>query len=177
MQAHAQNLSVQGACRDGVAHGAWQLAADGGRLRALGAFNRGQSTGSFIFWNAAGVRIAHLPYEEGQRNGTLALWYQTASRGRDAQQRLEAVYSGGKLNGFMRIWYPDSRVRGEYAFAAGQLIAAKGWDVRGRELSEAQAKAQAEKDVLAHEAYYATLEGMVSRHLPVCASVKPAASR
>ena len=88
--ADAQTPIAQGACRDGVPHGAWQIAAGGGRLRALGAFNRGKRTGSFIFWNAAGVRIAHVPYEEDEKNGTLALWYPTLARGPDAQQRLEA---------------------------------------------------------------------------------------
>ena len=171
--AAAPNLIVQGSCRDGLAHGAWQLEAADGKLRALGAFNRGKRTGSFIFWNASGVRIAHLPYEEDEKNGTLALWYQTAKQGRDAQQRVEAVYSHGQLNGFMRIWHPDGRVRGEYAYAAGQLALARGWDPRGRELAEAQAKKQAEQDVAVHEAYYRSLETMVAQHLPDCDAEAP----
>ena len=171
--AAAPNLIVQGSCRDGLPHGAWQLEAADGKLRALGAFNRGKRTGSFIFWNASGVRIAHLPYEEDAKNGTLALWYQTAVHGRDAQQRVEAVYSHGQLNGFMRIWHPDGRVRGEYAYAAGQLALARGWDSRGRELAEAQAKRQAEKDVAVHEAYYQSLETMVAQHLPDCDAEAP----
>ena len=164
----AQNLVVQGTCRDGVPHGGWQLETAGGKLRALGAFSRGKRTGSFIFWNAAGVRIAHLPYEDNAKNGTLALWYETASQGRDAQQRLEAVYSHGQLNGFMRIWHPDGRVRGEYAYAAGQLALARGWDSRGRELSEASARKQAERDVAVYDGYYQTLEALVARHVPDC---------
>ncbi len=144
-EANAQTFTVQGACRDGVPHGAWQLTDAKGRLRVLGAFNRGKRTGSFIYWNASGVRIAHMPYEEDARNGTLALWYQTPTKGLDAQQRLEAVYTSGQLNGFVRIWNPDGRVRGEYLYAGGQLAGAKAWDARGRELSEAQARAQAEK--------------------------------
>jgi antitoxin component YwqK of YwqJK toxin-antitoxin module len=171
--ADAQALQVKGGCRDGVPHGAWQLASHDGSLRALGAFAKGKRTGSFIFWNAAGVRIAHIPYEEDQKNGTLALWYQTAARGRDAQQRLEAVYSADKLNGFVRIWNPDGRVRGEYAYAAGRLAAARAWDARGRELPEAQARQQAEKDIAAHEAYYDTLEALVASHLPTCDAYAP----
>ena len=152
-EANAQTFAVQGACRDGVPHGAWQLTDANGRLRVLGAFNRGKRTGSFIYWNASGVRIAHMPYEEDARNGTLALWYQTPTKGLDAQQRLEAVYASGQLNGLVRIWNPDGRVRGEYRYAGGQLAGAKAWDARGRELPEAQARAQAESDVAAHEAY------------------------
>jgi hypothetical protein len=172
-QAGAQSLTVQGACRDGVAHGAWQLTDTKGRLRVLGAFNRGKRTGSFIYWNASGVRIAHMPYEEDARNGTLALWYQTPTKGLDAQQRLEAVYTAGQLNGFVRIWNPDGWVRGEYLYAGGQLAAAKAWDARGRELSEPQARSQAEKDVAAHESYQDTLEALVARHASTCGPAAP----
>lgn len=164
---------MQGNCRDGLPHGGWQLEARDGTLRALGAFNRGKRTGSFIFWNAAGVRIAHMPYEEDAKNGTLALWYQTASKGRDAQQRLEAVYSHGQLNGFVRIWHPDGRIRGEYAFAAGQLALARAWDARGRELAEPQARRQAENDIAVHDTYYQSLESLVSRHQPDCDAEAP----
>ena len=171
--AAAQDLVVQGSCRDGLPHGGWQLETRDGKLRALGAFNRGKRTGSFIFWNAAGVRIAHMPYEEDAKNGTLALWYQTASQGRDAQQRLEAVYAHGQLNGFVRIWHPDGRVRGEYAYAAGKLALARAWDARGRELGEPQARRQAESDVAAHDTYYQSLESLVVRHLPDCDAEAP----
>lgn len=170
---NAQAMAVQGACRDGTTHGAWQLTDAQGRLRVLGAFNRGKRTGSFIYWNASGVRIAHIPYEEDARNGTLALWYQTPTKGLDAQQRLEAIYSGGRLNGFVRMWNPDGRVRGEYLYAAGQLAGARGWDARGRELLEAAARVQAEKDLATHEAYQASLEAIVDHHPPACAANAP----
>lgn len=166
--AYAQRFVVQGGCRDGVPHGAWQLTDANGRLRVLGAFNRGKRTGSFIHWNASGVRIAHMPYDEDARSGTLALWYQTPMRGLDAPQRLEAVYAAGQLNGLVRIWNPDGRVRGEYLYTAGQIIGAKAWDSGGRELPEAQTRAQAVKDVDVHEAYHATLEALVARHRPAC---------
>jgi antitoxin component YwqK of YwqJK toxin-antitoxin module len=168
--ARAQKFAVQGACRDGAPHGAWQLTDSGGRLRVLGAFNRGKRTGSFIYWNASGVRIAHMPYEEDARNGTLALWYQTPTKGLDAPQRLEAAYSAGHLNGVVRIWNPDGRVRGEYVYAGGRLVGATAWDARGHELSESQAREQAERDVAAHEAYNVTLETLVARHPPACNS-------
>lgn len=171
--AAASSLAVQGACRDGVPHGAWQVTDANGRPRVLGAFNRGKRTGSFIYWNAAGVRIAHLPYEEDARNGTLALWYQTPTKGLDAQQRLEAVYSSGQLNGLVRIWNPDGRVRGEYVYAGGQLAGARAWDARGRDLPEAQARAQAEKDVAVHEAYQQTLETLVAQHARGCGGAAP----
>lgn len=166
--AEAQTLVAQGACRDGAPHGAWQIAGQGGRLRALGAFNRGKRTGSFIFWNATGVRVAHVPYEEDEKNGTLALWYPTRTRGPDAQQRLEQPYAMGKRDGATLSWHADGQRRGEYVFENGRLLEVRGWDERGRPLNEAQARAQAEQDAADNDAYYATLDALVRAHLPIC---------
>jgi hypothetical protein len=167
-EAAAQALVVQGGCRDGQPHGAWQLADATGRIRVLGAFNRGKRTGSFIHWNEEGVRIAHLPYEEDARNGTLALWYPSAAKGGDAQQRLEAIYAAGKLNGTVRIWTPGGRLRGEYRYAAGDLVEAAAWDARGHALPPQQARAQAEEDVARSENDQRALEQVVERHAQGC---------
>jgi antitoxin component YwqK of YwqJK toxin-antitoxin module len=170
--AHAQTFAVQGTCRDGSPHGAWQLTDAAGHTRVLGAFNRGRRTGSFIFWDGNGVRIAHLPYEEDARNGTLALWHArgTAPEG---PQRLEAVYAAGRLNGVVRAWDPSGRLRGEYRYAAGALTDAKAWDARGRELPPQEARAQAGKDASANESYLQTLESLVARHSRACGAPPP----
>ena len=61
--AHADDYRVEGSCRDGRPQGPWRLIGPEGTPRALGAFSKGRRTGSFIFWNDAGVRIAH--YRKG----------------------------------------------------------------------------------------------------------------
>ena len=66
---------VDGSCRDGLPHGRYELRSSSGELRVAGAFNRGKRTGSFIFWDDAGSRIAHIPYDDDVRNGTLATWF------------------------------------------------------------------------------------------------------
>lgn len=166
--AGAQPLSVRGSCRDGLPHGAWQLKAPNGSLRALGAFNHGKRTSSFIFWNAAGVRIAHVPYEEGERNGTLAIWRDRPVKDGEGPQRLEAVYAMGKLNGIKRVWHADGRLRGEYAYVAAALVDAKGWDTRGRALAPQAARAQAERDYADDEAFLASLDAQVAANTPDC---------
>lgn len=166
-EAAAQVFSAQGGCRDGVPHGAWQLTDAKGHMRVLGAFNRGQRTGSFIFWDENGARIAHLPYEEGARNGTLALWHARAAQ-IEGPQRLEAVYAAGRLNGVVRAWDESGRIRGEYRYSAGTLVDAKAWDARARELPPQAARAQAMKDAAANETYLRTLETQVSRHARAC---------
>jgi hypothetical protein len=164
----ADALAVQGGCRDGLPQGAWQLAAPDGTLRAIGAFSKGRRTGSFIYWNAAGVRIAHVPYDEGARDGTLAAWYDEPRRDGTGIQRLEAHYVDGALAGVKRSWHRDGRLRGEYTYVAGELVEAKAWDARGRELSPAEALARAAADAAADEAFHAKLDALVNAHLPHC---------
>ncbi len=170
LPAAAQGIHVKGACREGLPHGAWELVAADGSLRALGAFNRGKRTGSFIFWNDAGVRVAHVPFEDDAKSGTLAVWYPRAAKGAEAPKRLEAVYTDGKLNGTKRAWHPDGRLRGEYTYVSRDLVDAKAWDTHGRGLPAAQAREQAVADAASHDAYYATLDALVQRYLPVCKS-------
>ena len=171
-EACAQTFAVQGGCRDGIAHGAWQLGDGKGHVRVLGAFNRGRRTGSFIFWDENGGRVAHLPYDEDARNGTLALWH-VRDGGIEGPQRLEAVYAAGRLNGAVRAWDTSGRLRGDYRYAAGTLTDAKAWDARGRELGAQEARAQAVKDETANEAYLKTLESLVARHARTCGAGPP----
>src|SRR5436190_5953677 len=65
-------LVVDGGCREGLPHGRYELRTATGALRVAGAFNHGKRTGSFLFWSASGSRVAHLPYDDDARNGTLA---------------------------------------------------------------------------------------------------------
>ena len=93
--ASAQALRIVASCRDGYPHGAYELRSASGELRVAGAFNRGKRTSSFLFWSGKGVRIAHIPFDEDERSGTLSLWYEDGPAGREPQQKLEAVFSGG----------------------------------------------------------------------------------
>jgi hypothetical protein len=167
--AGAQALSVDGSCRDGQPHGAWQLKSADGKPRAIGAFAKGKRTGSFIFWNASGVRVAHVPYEEDAKNGTLALWHEQ-SRGSAHAQRLEAGYAHGALHGFKRSWSSDGKLRGEYRYESGRLVEASAWDARGRSLPPDAARHQAEAESASDEAYYAKLDALIAANLPQCAA-------
>jgi len=170
LPARAETFRAEGSCREGVAHGAWQLIGANGQPRALGAFAHGKRTGSFIFWSATGVRIAHVPYDEDAKNGTLALWYDAPARDGPSAQRLEAKFVHGAPDGVTTVWDRDGRRRGEYRYVGGRLVDALAWDARGRALGGERARAQAESDALAHERQYRTLDRLVERHLPRCAS-------
>ena len=79
--AAATGWIVDATCRDGQPNGYYELRDGDGALRVAGAFHYGKRTGSFIFWNDRGARIAHIPYDDGVRNGTLATWYDRKGSG------------------------------------------------------------------------------------------------
>ncbi|MEP7275396.1 MAG: hypothetical protein ABI812_03515 [Betaproteobacteria bacterium] len=166
--AGAQALRATGTCRDGLPHGAYQLVADDGTLRVAGAFNRGKRTSSFIFWSARGVRIAQIPYDEGQWSGTLTLWYADPARGRDPQPKHEAGYAAGRLNGEKRSWYANGKRRAQFVYAQGMLVDGKAWSAGGAPLAETASRDLGAHDAEADERYYASLEAIVNAHPPRC---------
>ena len=167
---HAQEFAVRGGCRDGVPHGIYELSNADGRVRAIGAFNLGKRTSSFLFWSPGGVRVAQIPYDEGVVSGTVALWYASAPPGGDAPWKLQASFAKGALDGPKRSWFPGGRMRGDYLYERGTLVAAKAWTDAGAPLSEAAARDQAAKDLVDDARAYAALDAIVERHKPDCAA-------
>lgn len=172
--AAAQDYTVDAGCRDGQPHGSYELRDARGVVRVVGAFNRGKRTGSFIFWSSAGVRIAHLPFDDDVLSGTAALWYADRGTRDEPRIKVEAMYTRGKLNGSKRSWYPDGKPRAEFTYEDGALRAATATSESGKSLPEAQARALAASDVAADDALYASLLEVVGSHLPRC---DPAADR
>jgi len=159
---------VTGNCRDGQPHGAYELRMPDGALRVAGAFTRGKRTGSFIYWSSAGVRIAHLPYDDDALSGTVALWYSEGSAKSEPRPKLEAVYARGRRAGQFRSWYPNGRVRAEFRYEQGTLAEARAWNAKGGKLTEAEARAMAAHDVATDDQFYNTLEAIVRDNPPPC---------
>jgi len=172
--ASAQNLAVEGSCRDGLPHGAYEVKGAGGQVRVVGAFSRGRRTGSFLFWSSAGVRIAQLPYDDDALSGTLALWHAPPGRGGEPVPKLEAVYAQGRLAGLKRSWYPDGRLRAEFRYDQGTLASARAFTESGKAMPDADARAMAERDLRTDDAFFASLDAMVRANLPRC---EPATDR
>jgi antitoxin component YwqK of YwqJK toxin-antitoxin module len=163
-----QAYVVTGNCRDGQPHGAYELRMPDGMLRVSGAFARGKRTGSFLFWSSAGVRIAHLPYDDDALSGTVALWYSTGGPKSEPRQKLEAVFAHGRRAGGARSWYPDGRVRAEYRYDQGVLAEVHAWNTKGEPLADAQSRALAIRDLATDDEFYASLEGIVRDNPPLC---------
>lgn len=159
--------TVDGGCRDGQPHGRYEL-RDHGKLRAVGAFNHGKRTGSFIFWTARGSRVAHIPYDDDLRNGTLATWYETRITGAEPARRFESMWRRGAREGLTRTWYAGGRRRSETEYERGRPVTTAGWTDTGTRLNEPAAREVAERDAIAADAYYMELETLVRDHLPHC---------
>jgi antitoxin component YwqK of YwqJK toxin-antitoxin module len=160
-------LVVDGGCREGLPHGRYELRTTTGTLRVAGAFNHGKRTGSFIFWSASGSRIAHIPYDDDARNGTLATWYEAQGAG-EPPRRFESTWRHGLRDGLTRTWYRDGRRRTEGELVRGAIVTTAGWSAAGARLSEPAARDAVERDLAAADADYAELEAMVRAHLPHC---------
>ena len=158
---------VGGQCREGTAQGGYTLHADG-RLRVQGAFNQGQRVGSFIFWTASGVRIAHLPFDADELSGTVSAWYPQARAGAEPPRRMIAGYRKGQRHGLTRSWYPGGRLRTEFEYADGTLVSARAWSEAGRPYDDDRAREVAERDRAADVEYLDSLLALVRRHMPDC---------
>ena len=166
--APVERLVASGACRDGLANGAFELRTPDGRLRVLGAFAKGHRTGTFLFWSATGARVAVIPYDDGVKVGTVALWYAPASSQGEPRRRLESAYSAGVLHGFTRSWHVNGKRRAEYRYERGELAAAQAWSESGASLPESAARRLAELDLAITANLYAELEQTITENLPLC---------
>jgi len=160
--------TIIGGCRDGRAQGPYQLRGDDGQLRIAGAFNEGRRTGSFIFWRPNGVREAHVPYDNGTRNGTVATWYEGPS-GREPARHIESAWRHGRRDGETRTWYPDGGRRSQTQYANGRIVSSVGWTDAGDVLPDRAARELALHDAQSADAAYARRDALITEHMPRCA--------
>lgn len=164
----AETFVVEGACRDGEPNGAYLLRSADGRLRVAGAFAKGRRTGTFLFWNDRGSRIAVVPYDNDRKVGTVALWYPPASPSADLGRKSESTYVDDRLHGEKRSWYPKGNPRTELRYERGVLVAASAWVEAGARVPDDEAREWAARDLVTDEQFYATLEVEVAGHRPRC---------
>jgi len=164
----AQAFDVVGACRIGIPNGAYELRMQDGRLRVVGAFAHGRKTGTFIFWNSSGARVAVIPYQDDEKVGTVAFWYTVPGARRELQRKLEAPYVDDKLHGIKRSRNPRGTLRAEFRYQRGVLIDAKAWEDDGTPRPQPEALAQAAADEITDRQLFAALEALIHDHPPHC---------
>jgi antitoxin component YwqK of YwqJK toxin-antitoxin module len=166
--AAGQPYIVRVACRDGLPAGGYELRTPDGRLRVAGAFEHGRRSGSFFFWTSASVRIAQIPYDRDQVNGTVALWYAKPAANGEGPRKLVAEYLEGRLHGSKRSWYPSGRPRAAFEYVRGELQSAEAWTASGKRLSDAASRELAARDGKEDAAYLASLEEIVRANHGAC---------
>jgi antitoxin component YwqK of YwqJK toxin-antitoxin module len=175
--ASAETLDVSIACRDGVPNGGYELRGADGRLRVAGAFSKGHRTGTFIFWNARGARVAVIPYDDDVKVGTVALWHAPRGASTEGWRKLEAPYADGRRHGITRSWYDNGGPRAEVTYERGALAQVRAWRPNGTEVSEQEARALAARDASADDVQFAALESLVSSNMPTCENSAPYGER
>jgi antitoxin component YwqK of YwqJK toxin-antitoxin module len=168
MPAGAQTFDVIGGCRNGVPNGAYELRTRDGHLRVVGAFAQGRKTGTFIFWNSSGARVAVIPYQDDGKAGTVALWYTAPGAQRELGRMLEAQYVDDSLHGLKRSWTPRGTTRSELRYERGQVIEARSWKDDGTPRTQAEAEAQAASDEVTDQKRFSALEALIRDHPPHC---------
>lgn len=164
----AKAFDVVGACRNGVANGAYELRTQDRNLRVVGAFAHGRKTGTFIFWNSSGARVAVIPYQDDEMAGTVAFWYTVPGARRELQRKLEAPYVENRLHGIKRSWNPRGGRRSEFRYQRGVLSDAKAWEDNGTPRPKTEALAQAATDEVTDKQLFAALEALIHDHPPHC---------
>ena len=172
-QALAQPYVVVGQCRYGVPNGGYELRMPDGRLRVVGAFAHGRMTGTFIFWSAAGARVAVMPFENDAKSGTVALWYTPPDGRIETGRKLEAPYVDDRPHGIVRSWHPDGMPRAEYRYEHGVLADARAWSDSGMALAGTEAEHLAVRDAANDERLYASLLAVIRENLPACEADRP----
>jgi hypothetical protein len=172
-QAFAQPFVVVGQCRSGVPNGGYELRMPDGRLRVVGAFAQGHMTGTFIFWSAAGARVAVMPFDNDARSGTVAQWYTRPDGRVEAGRKLEAPYVDDRPHGVLRTWHPNGMPRAEYRYELGVLSYARAWSNSGAPLADAEAERLAARDAADDEKFYASLLATIRGNLPPCDPDRP----
>ena len=172
-QALAQPYAVVGQCRSGVANGGYELRMPDSRLRVVGAFAQGHMTGTFIFWTAAGARVAVMPFDNDAKNGTIALWYTSPDGHNEAGRKLEAPYVDDRPHGVVRSWHPNGTPRAEYRYEHGVLSDAHAWSDSGVPLAYSDAERLAARDAANEDNFYASLLAVIRDNPPACTSDRP----
>ena len=169
----ARDYIVVGQCRFGAPNGGYELRMPDGRLRVVGAFAQGHMTGTFIFWSAAGARVAVMPFDNDARSGTVALWYTPPDGRVEAGRKLEAPYVNDRPHGIVRSWHANGIPRAEYRYEHGVLSDARAWSDSGAPLADAEAERLAARDAANDEKFYASLVAIIRENLPPCDPERP----
>lgn len=150
---------IRGSKTGGALDGPAEIWTSPSTRQATGHFQAGKPTGTWTFWDSRGAKIATLEYRDGVQSGTVEMWYGSfAYPAEVGRLKLRGSLLDGRWNGTVTTFYSDGQKRSERSYQVGVLVSSRGFDGSGHELTEVQAKAQAQHEDQADATYLAALD-------------------
>ena len=113
-----------------VLDGPWTEWYVGHKIKAQGAYRKGEKDGVELHYLPTGQKIQQVDYKAGHRQGKKIEW---SSEG---QKTLEADYTDDELNGKLQIWGPDGKPRAVSNYVHGlEEGVQRTWHENGKQLA------------------------------------------
>ncbi len=142
------------------------------RLRVDGRVDSGRMTGTWLYYDSKGEKLALVTYRADQRTGPAELFYVTADGPAVKRQRMNGAYVAGTQNGMFTSNWPSGGKKLERDFDQGILQGARGWSEKGERLSDGAAMTAAIAESKAEEDLLTELENFVQLQLRKQAAAK-----
>ena len=146
------------------------------RVRVDGRVDGGRMTGSWLYYDSKGERLASVTYRADQRTGPAELYYVTADGPAVKRQRMHGTYVAGSQHGTFTSNWPSGGKKLERDFDQGILQGARGWTEKGERMSDGAAMTTAIAESKAEEDLLTELENFVQLQLRKQAAAKPSKS-
>lgn len=143
------------------------------RIRVDGRVDSGRMTGTWLYYDSKGEKLAMVSYSADQRTGPAELFYVTADGPAVKRTRMKGVYAAGAQNGMFTSNWPSGGKKSERDFDQGILQGARGWSEKGVRLGDGAAMTAAIGESKAEEELLIELENFVQLQLRKQAATKP----
>jgi hypothetical protein len=131
------------------------------RVRVDGRVDSGRMTGTWVYYDSYGEKLAVVSYRLDQRHGPVQLYYVTADGPAVRRLRMTGEFVNGAQNGMLQSRWPSGGKKLERDFDQGILQGARGWTEKGGRMEDGTAMAAAIKESRDEDALLAELESFV----------------
>lgn len=151
---------------DGKPEGLFELRDSRGNVQVRGNFQQGRKTGTWIFSDSGGIKVAELTYRDGLRHGPFRMWYGSLAFPESAgKDKVAAAFDGDQLNGDKTRWRKDGSPECKTRFDHGAIINVECWDANGLQMSEAESLKITREELKADEEWFKAMDDWIDGSL------------